>query len=253
MERMSRKAEKKIYFISDVHLGFFERGIDKKREDNLLKLLNTIMPDCERLVIVGDFFDYWFEWDLVIPKYFYRTLTMLHKYRDQGIEIDYVMGNHDFGHKTFFKEELGIVISPDAIVRKFYGKKFYIYHGDGLSYQDTPYRILKKILRNKFSLWLYNKFIHPDLAIKMASSTSNKSRKFTDSKKYGDKDGMLDAAKTKIDEGYDYVIFGHRHKQFNVKHNHGTYINLGDWFKTPGIGIFDGKAFVYKSIEEFGI
>lgn len=253
MKSMSSEVGKKIYFISDVHLGFFERETDKKREDNLLKLLNTIMPDCERLVIVGDFFDYWFEWDLVVPKYFYRTLAMLHQLRDHGIEIDYVMGNHDFGHKTFFKEELGIEIYPDAIVREFFGKKFYIYHGDGLSYHDTPYRILKRILRNKFSLWLYNKFIHPDLAIKLAASTSNKSRKFTDSKKYGDQDGMLDAAKAKIDEGYDYVVFGHRHKQFNIKHNHGTYINLGDWFNAPGAGVFDGNKFRYKSIKEFGI
>ncbi len=250
MLHIEKVNNKKIYFVSDVHLGFFEREIDKKREDILIKCLEKIMPNCERLVIVGDFFDYWFEWKKVIPKYFYRTLAVLHKFRENGIEVDYVMGNHDFGHKSFFKEELNIEIHNAHIERNFFGKKFYIYHGDGLSYQDGPYRILKKILRSKFNLSLYSRLFHPDLAIKLALSTSNKSRTFTDSKKYGKCDGMQDAAFAKIDAGFDFVIFGHRHKQTNISHNNGRYINLGDWFKTPGFGIYDGDEFVLQSVDK---
>lgn len=232
-----------IYFISDCHLGLLERSIDKQREDILLAFLEKIMPDCERLVIVGDFFDYWFEWDFVAPKYFYRTLAMLHKYRAAGIQIDYLMGNHDFGHKDFFKTELDIEIHRDDLVREFNGKKFYLYHGDGLSYNDTMYKILKKVLRNKFNLKLYLNLFHPDFAVKLAHSTSKKSRKYTDKKHYGDSDGMTDFAKNKIEEGFDYVIMGHRHKLIDIKHNNGRYINLGHWLENPHFGIFNGNEF----------
>jgi UDP-2,3-diacylglucosamine hydrolase len=232
-----------IYFISDLHLGLFERSIDKKREDVFLNFLKSIENNCDTLVIVGDFFDYWFEWDLVIPKYFYRTLTALHDFVKSGKKVEYVMGNHDFGHKSFFKDELGIDIHPNAIERTYGDKRFYIYHGDGLSYNDNLYKIVKKILRNKTALKLYSTLIHPDRAIKLASSTSKTSRKHTDSKKYSDKDGMQDFAFRKIDEGFDYVIFGHRHKLSYTPHNNGFYINLGDWIKKPHYGIFDGKDF----------
>ncbi len=240
-----------IYFISDCHLGLLERSEDKKREDLLLAFMEKIRPDCERLVIVGDFFDYWFEWDFVCPKYFYRTLAELYKFRSANIPIDYLMGNHDFGHKTFFSDELDIEIHRNDLVRNYYDKKFYLFHGDGLSYKDGLYRILKKILRNPFNLKLYLNLLHPDFAIKMAHSTSKKSRKHTDKKLYGDKDGMTDFAIEKIEEGFDYVIFGHRHKLTELKYKNGTYINLGDWLKSPHFGAFDGKEFKLISVIEF--
>ena len=240
-----------IYFISDCHLGLLERSQDKKREDMLLCFMEKIFHDCERLVIVGDFFDYWFEWDFVCPKYFYRTLAELHKFRSSGIPIDYLMGNHDFGHKEFFRNELDIEIHKNDLERIFYNKKFYLYHGDGLSYKDSLYRILKKILRNPFNLKLYLNFFHPDFAIKMAHSTSKKSRKYTDKKHYGESDGMTDFAKQKIEDGFDYVVMGHRHKLIEMKHKNGTYINLGHWLKDPHFGVFDGKEFKLLSVEEF--
>lgn len=240
-----------IYFISDVHLGLFSRDVDKKREDSLLQFLKKIEKDCKTLVIVGDFFDYWFEWNLVIPKYFYRTLTALHNLREKGIEILYIMGNHDFGHKDFFKNELDIEVYPNDLEKEFYGKKFFLYHGDGLSNNDGAYRVIKKILRSKFNLKLYTKFLHPDRAISLASGTSKKSRNYTDKKDYGEIDGMTEFAEKKIKEGFDYVIFGHLHRLRDIKFDTGRYINLGSWLNNAHFGKFDGGSFELLKVNDF--
>ena len=241
---------KKVFFVSDVHLGFFPRKRDRIRETMLVRCLQSIKDECGRLVIVGDFFDYWFDWGEVIPKYFYRTLAVLADFRESGIEIDYLMGNHDFGHRNFFAEELDITIYPDSIEREFFGKKFFIYHGDGLAYHDKPYLLLKKVLRNKTNLKLYTCLIHPDCALRMASNFSVSSRQTTSNPtRYGPKDGMLDFAISKLQSGFDYVIMGHRHVLSENRFDDGVYINLGDWFSTPGFGVFDESGFRFVSAE----
>lgn len=231
-----------IYFVSDLHLGVTERKEDRKREDLFLSLLDRIKPDCEKLYLVGDIFDYWFDYKTVIPKNFYRTLAKLREYTDAGIEIEYLMGNHDFGHRSFFKDELGIEVISTDIERVHNGKKFYISHGDGKADNDTGYLILRSILRNKIANFIY-RIIHPDIGIGLASGSSKKSRSYTDTKDYGENEGMVNFAKKKIDEGFDYVIMGHRHKRIELKHGYGTYYNLGEWINEPSYGTFDGKEF----------
>jgi UDP-2,3-diacylglucosamine hydrolase len=239
-----------IYFISDVHLGLLERSDDRKREALFLNVLQKCSLDAEKIYFVGDIFDYWFEYKTVTPKYFYRTLTAIAGLRDSGIPIEYVMGNHDFGHKEFFMEEFGIEIHKGDIEREHYGKKFYISHGDGKSYKDTGYKILKKIIRAKLSLFLFLK-LHPDFGIRLASGSSRKSRVYTDKKVYGEKDGMRDFAFSKLESGFDYVIMGHRHKAEKSEHSGGYYINLGEWMRNPTFGIFDGNEFKITEVEKF--
>lgn len=238
-----------IYFISDIHLGLLDRKEDKIREDKLLRFLDKIKSDCDKLYLVGDIFDYWFEYKTVTPKYFYRTLTALKAFREAGIEIEYLMGNHDFGHKDFFQTELDIKVLKHDIEREHNGKKFYIAHGDGKAENDTGYLILRSILRNKFTNWLY-RVIHPDIGIGLALSSSKKSRVHTDKKHYGDNDGLVKFAKRKLEEGFDYVIMGHRHKIMQIDYSDGTYYNLGEWIKDPHYGVFDGDEFKLKRIEE---
>lgn len=238
-----------IYFISDVHLGFETRDLDKKREDLLLNTLDIISNDCKTLLILGDLFDFWFEYKTVIPKIFYRTITKFYELKQKGIDIIYLMGNHDFGHKNFFSEELGVEIIKDDVEIVFYGKKFYLSHGDGKSFYDSIYNFLKKILRNPISLYLYTK-LHPDLGIKLASGSSKESRKHTSQKKYGEIEGMEQFAEQKIFEGFDYVVMGHRHKLILKKIGNGFYINLGDWFNDPHIGSFDGDKFKLIKVRE---
>lgn len=238
-----------IYFISDVHLGHEPRPQDKLREDKLLAFLQSIKHDCDTLVIAGDLFDFWFEYTTVVPKYYYRTLTALHEMKQSGIEIVYLMGNHDFGHKSFFEEELGIKIYRDDVECLLAGKRFYLSHGDGKSYNDTGYKLLKKIMRNPIALWIYCKF-HPDWGIWLAHGSSKKSRQYTAEKNYGESDGMKDFAKAKLEQGFDFVIMGHRHKAEKIQYGKGYYINLGEWLRKPTYGTFNGEEFELKRYEE---
>ena len=231
-----------IYFFSDVHLGLGTREEYRHREDILLDFLAMIRHDCERLYIVGDLFDYWFEYKTVVPKYFFRTITALYNLRRDGIAIEYLMGNHDFGHHTFFRDELDIPIHTDDITTTLHGKSFYIAHGDGKAYNDTGYLILRAILRNRFAQTLYG-VLHPDIGIGLASNTSKSSRSYTDRKEYGTRDGLLDFAEKKIGEGFDYVVMGHRHLAQMRQCGTGYYVNLGHWLSMPATyGLFDGNA-----------
>lgn len=231
-----------VYFISDVHLGYEPRVRDKQREDLLLKLLRKAENEASHIVIAGDMFDYWFDYNSVIPKYFYRTLAALSNLLDAGVKIDYLMGNHDFGHFNFFKEELGIEIYENDIEREFSGKKFYISHGDGKDANDKPYLMMKKILRNGFLQKAYRK-IHPDFGIGVALGTSRKSRKHTSNRAYPEPCAMIAFAERKIAEGFDYVVMGHRHRRIVKQIGAGYYVNLGDWLSEPTFGLFDGSSF----------
>jgi UDP-2,3-diacylglucosamine hydrolase len=140
-----------IYFISDVHLGHLRASENTVIEDRLITFLRKIRNKCECLIIVGDLFDYWFEYKTVIPKQFIRTISELYNLKQAGTIIEYIMGNHDFGHQSFFTDYLDIKVYTDDITREFNGKKFYLSHGDGKAYNDRGYLILKKILRNQIA------------------------------------------------------------------------------------------------------
>lgn len=238
-----------IYFISDIHLGFKGKIENKTTEDLLISFLEKISVDAETLIIVGDLFDFWFDYRSVIPKNYYRTLTAIGNLVAKGVQIEYVIGNHDFGHYKFFREEFGIQPHENDIERTYFGKKFYITHGDGKSYNDTGYKILKRILRSPLNQKLY-RLLHPDFGIWLASGSSRKSRHYTDAKDYGKSDGMFEYASGKIDSGFDYVVMGHRHKLIYQSYKNGFYVNLGEWIRNPHYGVFDGVTFELKSVKE---
>ncbi len=229
-------------FISDIHLGLQSKSAENLKERLLVKFLNFAKDNCNELYIVGDLFDYWFEYKRVYQKGFFRTLTALQDLAESGIKIHYFIGNHDFMHLNFFKDEIGTIIYEDPISIMLDGKKFFIGHGDGMVKNDLGYQILKKVLRNKAVQKMYS-WIHPDIGISLASATSKTSRDYTNKKNYGEVDGLLDSAKLKIDEGYDYVIFGHLHQRCFTRYKNGIYINLGSWLDTPCYGIFKDNKF----------
>ena len=136
--------EEKLFFISDIHLGLLTPQKEKEREGELIDFLNFCQSNCTHLFILGDLFDYWFEYKRVIQKDFFRTLTALHDLVESGVEVHYFIGNHDFLHKNFFKDRVGVNLHPDPVEFSIAGKKFYLGHGDGLVSNDTGYRILKK-------------------------------------------------------------------------------------------------------------
>ena len=233
---------KVYFFISDIHLGLQKKDIEEQKERLLVKFLNFAQNNCDELFVVGDLFDYWFEYKRVYQKGFFRTLTALQDLTENGIKVHYFIGNHDFMHSDFFKDEIGVILYENSLTASLNNKKFFIAHGDGLVKNDYGYLILKKILRNK-TLQTFYSWIHPDIGISLASRTSKSSREYTSKKDYGEEDGLFDSAKLKIDQGYDYVLFGHLHQRMYKEYKQGYYINLGSWLDNPCYGVFQNNKF----------
>lgn len=233
--------EKPIYFVSDIHLGApsFSFDFEEKRKTELLKFFDTIAKSGSRLVIVGDLFDFWYEYNYVIPKNYFWLYARLKEMIDLGVIVDYIAGNHDFYLGQFFSHSLGLRVYQDGFSEEIGNKKFLIVHGDGLALRDTGYRVLKRILRNGFVQSLI-RWVHPDVGFSMARAFSKKSREYTTSKDFGETDGMLQFAERKLKDGYDFVIMGHNHVPRFERFGNGAYINLGDWISNFTYGIFDG-------------
>jgi UDP-2,3-diacylglucosamine hydrolase len=231
---------KTYLFISDIHLGLESKPKEIEKEKKLVSFLEYAKGNCDELFIMGDLFDYWFEYRSVVQKGFFKTIAALQYLSESGVKIHYFIGNHDFLHRDFFEKEIGAILYEGPITIDLNGKKFFLGHGDGLVANDTGYKILKMILRNKFIQALYS-IIHPDIGIWIASGTSKKSRDYTAQKNYGEIDGLVATAQKKIDEGYDYVIFGHSHRKEFMNYNNGYYINLGTWLEAPCFGKFTNK------------
>ena len=233
---------KNYYFVSDLHFGLLSHKEERERELSFVKFLNSIKEDAAGLFILGDLFDYWFEYKRVIQKGYHRTFTALEDLTIAGVKVHYIIGNHDFMHRDFFEKYLDIDLHQGDIETEIDNKKFFLAHGDGLVKNDYGYLILKKIFRNKFIQNIYS-LIHPNLGIKIASSTSKTSRDYTGKKNYGEEDGMFEFAKTKIEDGYDFVILGHSHNREFKNYKNGYYINLGTWLSEPLYGLFSDGEF----------
>jgi UDP-2,3-diacylglucosamine hydrolase len=231
---------KTYLFISDVHLGLQSREVEKVKERKLVEFLSFAKSNCDELFIAGDLFDYWFEYRRVYQKGFFRTLTALQDLTEAGIKVHYFIGNHDFFHNGFFEKEIGLTLYQNPASFRLNDKKFFVGHGDGLVKNDLGYNILKMILRSRFTQFLYS-LIHPDLGVAIASHTSKSSRDYTSKKDYGEEDGLYEAAKKKIEEGFDFVLFGHLHRKQFLKFKNGYYINLGSWISEPCYGKFTDK------------
>jgi len=233
------------YFFSDVHLGLSSPETEKEKENTLIRFLTFAESDAKEIFIVGDLFDCWIEYKYVVPKGYYRLFSKISDLVQKNIGITYLAGNHDFWKGNFFKDEFGIEIRFSGLSRTIEGKKFYIHHGDGFAHNDLGYRIIKRILRNNFCQKLYS-LIHPDLGIRIAKGTSATSRNHTNEKDYSEKDGMKEFAASKIKEGYDYVIMGHRHLPEITEIGEGFYVNLGDWIDYNTYGYYAKGRFELK-------
>ena len=233
------------YFISDIHFGLLNHEEEILRELEFVKFLYSIKDSAKELYLLGDLFDYWFEYKKVIQKGYFRTFTALNDLVINGTKIHYIIGNHDFMHRDFFEKEIGVKLYQTEIEKEIDGAKFFLGHGDGLVRNDYGYLLLKKIFRSKTAQTLYS-LIHPNFGIKIASKTSRTSRDYTEKKDYGVGDGLFEFAKNKIDSGFDYVILGHTHKLQLKKYNNGVYANLGTWLEKPVYGIYENNKFDIK-------
>ena len=246
---------KKIFFISDFHLGSPDRHTSLQREKYIIKFLDSIQQEAAEIFIVGDLFDFWFEYKTVVPKGYVRILGKLASMTDSGIPIQFFVGNHDMWMKNYFEKELSIPVyyEPKIFIRN--GKKFLIGHGDGLGPGDGGYKFLKKIFRNKFSQGLFG-ILPPAVGVGIANYFSRKSRvatQQTDEKFLGEEgEWLIQYSKRKLTEdNYDYLIFGHRHLPIEFRFPNGSrYINLGDWINYFSYASFDGEQLILKSYDD---
>jgi UDP-2,3-diacylglucosamine hydrolase len=242
---MTPAPAKKIYFLSDFHLGVPDPAASLQREKKIVRFLESISGSAEQIFVVGDMFDFWFEYSLVIPKGYTRILGKLAELTDAGIKVHFFVGNHDMWMGDYFQTELNIPVYFEPRAFEFHGKKFYIGHGDGLGPKDKGYKFLKKIFRNKICQWMFG-IIPPSIGLGLANYFSRKSRSMTNGKPEeflgNEREWLLIYAKEKLqEEHFDYFIFGHRHLPLNIPiNNTSRYINLGEWINYTSYAVFDG-------------
>ena len=225
---------KKFYFASDFHLGAPNSEESKIREQKIIRWLDSIQEDASAIFLVGDIFDFWFEYKQVIPKGFVRFISKISQVRDLGIPVFFFTGNHDLWMKDYFTQELGIPVYSQPIEVKVEGKKILVGHGDGLGPGDHTYKLLKKVFVNPLAQWLFRWF-HPDLGIRLAKAWSGHSR-ITNIEKdenhfLGEEEWLWQYCKqVETQAHFDYYIFGHRHLPLELKVSaQSTYYNLGEW------------------------
>lgn len=243
---MQLPAGKKIYFASDFHLGVPDHATSLEREKRVIRWLTSIEKDAAEIFIVGDIFDFWFEYKHAIPKGFVRLQGKIAQLTDSGIPVHFFTGNHDMWMFDYFPKELGVKIYKEPIEREWNGKLFYIGHGDGLGPGDHGYKFIKKVFAAGWSRWLFARF-HPNFGVGLANFFSRKSRAAT-----GDSDQKFLGAENEwlyiysqeqlAQKHRDFFIFGHRHLPMDLKLNERSrYINLGEWMHYHTYAVFDGE------------
>jgi UDP-2,3-diacylglucosamine hydrolase len=244
---MQIPAGKKVYFLSDFHLGVPDHASSLVREKKIVAFLERAKADAATIFIVGDLFDFWFEYRKVVPKGYVRILGKLAELTDVGIPVHFFVGNHDMWMSGYFEQELNIPVYHESRVFEFNGKKFLVGHGDGLGPGDHGYKAIKKVFRNPLSKFLFG-LIPPFFGISLAAYFSKSSRASTgesDEKFLGEeKEWLILYCREKLKEqSYDYFVFGHRHLPIDFQLNEKSrYINLGDWIKYDSYAVFDGTV-----------
>ena len=251
------KQGKKIYFASDFHLGIPNYEESRQREKMIVKWLDRIKEDAQEIYLVGDLFDFWFEYKQTAPKGYIRFLAKIAEITDSGIPVHFFTGNHDMWMFDYLPNEIGICIHRNTISREWNGKKFFIGHGDGLGPGDRFYKFLKFFFNSKFCQWLFAR-IHPNLGMGVGNLWSNKSRNSNIEKGeqfLGDENEWLYLYSKDVLEKnhYDFFIFGHRHLvlDIDIKEKKSRYINLGEWFTgNPHFASFDGENLTLEPVKK---
>lgn len=245
-------ANKKVYIASDQHLGLPNRKESLVREKKFVAWLETIKQDAHTLFLLGDLFDFWFEYKTVVPKGFIRVLGKLAELKDHGIDIHFFVGNHDLWMRDYFQIELDIPVYHKPNEFLINNKIFLIGHGDGLGPGDRGYKRMKKVFRHPLSKWLY-RWLHPDLGMKLGVYLSTKNKLISgdeDAKFLGEEnEWLVHYCKRKLEhKHYDYFLFGHRHLPMTIELNtKSTYINTGDWISHFTYAVFDGEKTELKN------
>ena len=243
MTTITTSENKKIYFASDQHLGAPSPEASLPRERKFVAWLDTIKEDAGTIFLLGDLFDFWFEYKTVVPKGFVRVLGKLAELKDAGIDIYFFVGNHDLWMRDYFQKELNIPVFHKPQEFDINGKIFLIGHGDGLGPGDYGYKRMKKVFTFPFFKWLF-RWLHPDIGVRLGHFFSVKNKLISgdeDARFLGEEDEWLTqyCRKKLTEKHYDFFVFGHRHLPLEINLNtNSTYINLGDWIQYFTYGEF---------------
>ena len=246
--------QKRIYFLSDFHLGAPDAISSLERERTLARFLDGIKEDAEEIFLVGDLFDFWYEYRRVVPKGYVRLLGKLGELSDRGIRLHFFMGNHDMWVKDYFQQELGMQVYDRPIRFDLQGKKLLVGHGDGLGPGDHGYKRLKKLFRNPVAQWLFG-ILPPAIGIGLANYFSLRSRAQTGTSEEvflgPEREWLINyAAMKQVQEPIDYYVFGHRHLPIDHPIEPGArYINLGDWLRYQSYAVLENGVLMLKTFE----
>lgn len=247
--------QKSIYFASDFHLGAPDYKSSRARENLIVSWLDEISETAEEIFLVGDLFDFWFEYKKVVPKGFVRLQGKIAELADRGIKVTVFTGNHDMWMFDYLPNELGVELQRKPIRRDFGGRSFLIGHGDGLGPGDRSYKFLKKVFANPLLQWLFAR-LHPNFGIRIANFWSRRSREVNRGEeeqfKGEEKEWLAIYCKEYLKkEQIDYFIFGHRHLPLDIKvGEHSRYVNLGEWMNHNTYAVFDGNELSLKTYQK---
>lgn len=242
---------KKVYFASDFHLGVPDYHQSLQREKRIIQWLNDVSKDAQAIFLLGDIFDFWFEYQQVVPKGFVRLLGKLAELTDQGIEIILFSGNHDLWLKDYLVNEIDVKIYHGPQHYQIGTHSFYLAHGDGLGPGDRKFKFFKAVFKNPFCQWLF-RWLHPDLGVVLAKFWSRDSRMAQEHEAlefYGDEEWLI-IHSNEIEKSthHDYYVYGHRHiAGIHKIDNQATYVNLGEWVYNSPYAVYDGETLTLKT------
>jgi len=245
----------KIYFSSDFHLGVPNQAESLEREKSICRWLEMAAKEATEIYLLGDIFDFWFEYRKSVPKGFVRLLGTIASITDRGILVTVFKGNHDMWMFGYLEKECGVKTISDEIIIERNKKKFYLHHGDGLGPGEPRYKIMRKIFRSHVCQALFG-FLHPNLGIPLANFISKKSRiqqkGHFETYLGDDKEFLTRFAKEHLQKQYvDFFVFGHRHLALDIQlNNNSRYINLGEWMHEKKYAVFDGENMQLLSWEK---
>lgn len=245
----------KTYFISDLHLGASYLDRPHERERMLADFLGSIAADAERLYLVGDILDYWFEYRTVVPRGYVRFFGALADLADAGVKITWLIGNHDIWMSDYLRDEIGIEIIDGSIVTDIGGRRFFVSHGDGLGRLSLSFRFIRSLFRNRVCQRLYAS-IHPRWTVGFAHRWSASNRAYDPAVRPVFQGSMRDKVEDWAKDyasrhpGTDYIVIGHHHVMVDEAVEGGCrLVILGDWIYNFSYAVFDGKKLELKQFE----
>ena len=239
---MDTSQERRVLIIADAHLPLDNRSGGKEEREAFQALIRHYRGSLQRLILLGDVFDFWYEWRHVIPKRAFRILADLRNLVESGVETHYFAGNHDFRLAGLLRDDIGLKIHMDEWRVELDGRRYWFHHGDGLAASDSKYRTMKRVFRNPVAQTLFGTILHPDLAMGLGRETSDQGRKKNQRREtvWPPLEEYHAAAQRVLKSGEDVVVIGHTHVEETVELNGGVFHNPGSFYDERRYSLIEG-------------